>query len=220
MHSCSQLHRNTGDGLACCPSDARDPLTHKPAPSSGSTCMAVFKVQLPCTQVDVTMETIPVFLRGGSIVPRKERARRSTAQMVDDPFTLWVVLDSDGAASGDLYLDDGRSFAFQRGIFAHRRFAFRDGRLSSARVAAPERAAIQPYKDSKYQPSQVIERIVVLGLAGGPNGWQVKLQGGSALQAAPGPLVLRPELASSTAALVIRKPDLPVADDWILQFSK
>lgn len=182
--------------------------------------MAVVKVQLPCMQVDVTMETIPVFLRGGSIVPRKERARRSTVQMVDDPFTLWVVLDSDGTASGDLYLDDGHSFAFQRGIFAHRRFAFRDGRLSNARVAAPERAAIQPYKDSKYQPSQVIERIIVLGLAGGPNGWQVKLQGGGALQAAPGPLVLRPELASSTAALVIRKPDLPVADDWILQFSK
>lgn len=182
--------------------------------------MAVVKVQLPCMQVDVTMETIPVFLRGGSIVPRKERARRSTVQMVDDPFTLWVVLDSDGTASGDLYLDDGRSFAFQRGIFAHRRFAFRDGQLSNARVAAPKRAAIQPYKDSKYQPSQVIERIIVLGLAGGPNGWQVKLQGGGALQAAPGPLVLRPELASSTAALVIRKPDLPVADDWILQFSK
>ena len=194
--------------------------SHKPSPSSSSTCMAVVKVQLPYTQVDVTMETIPVFLRGGSIVPRKERTRRSTAQMVDDPFTLWVVLDNNGAASGDLYLDDGRSFAFQRGIFAHRRFTFRDGRLSSARVSAPERAAIQPYKDSKYQPTQVIERIVVLGLAGGPNRWQVKLQGGSALQAASGPLVLRPELASSTVALVIRKPDLLVADDWTLQFLK
>lgn len=33
-----------------------------------------------------------------------------------------VALDSGGAADGDLYLDDGSSFAYQRGAFLHRRF--------------------------------------------------------------------------------------------------
>lgn len=36
---------------------------------------------------------IPVLQRGGSIVPRKERARRSSSLMVRDPYTLVVALD-------------------------------------------------------------------------------------------------------------------------------
>jgi len=130
------------------------------------------------TRLGVHMESIPVFYRGGHIVPRRcagvggaallfsscarpagggggaalrnpsppfsspntkrpttdtphpprphpkterERPRRSTAQMAHDPFTLIVALDKDGKAEGDLYLDDGKSFAFKRGVYAHRR---------------------------------------------------------------------------------------------------
>ena len=40
----------------------------------------------------------------------------------DDPYTLVVALDSKGCAEGDLYADDGKSFAFERGVFAHRHF--------------------------------------------------------------------------------------------------
>lgn len=43
-------------------------------------------VWLFCTQV-------PVFIKGGSIVPTKWRARRSSAMMRDDPYTLIVALD-------------------------------------------------------------------------------------------------------------------------------
>ena len=39
-------------------------------------------------KVAVTMDTVPVYLRGGYIVPRKERPRRSTAAMAADPLTL------------------------------------------------------------------------------------------------------------------------------------
>ena len=38
--------------------------------------------------VPVTMDTVPVFLRGGHIVPRRERPRRSTAAAAADPYTL------------------------------------------------------------------------------------------------------------------------------------
>lgn len=41
--------------------------------------------------------------------------------MASDPFTLVVALDWDGKASGDLYVDDGRSYAFKRGQYIHRR---------------------------------------------------------------------------------------------------
>lgn len=62
----------------------------------------------------VTMDRIPIYLRGGYITVRRDRARRSTAAMASDPLTLVVVLDADGHASGDVYLDDGRSYAFMR----------------------------------------------------------------------------------------------------------
>lgn len=33
-----------------------------------------------------------------------------------------VALNSSGSAEGDLYVDDGSSFAFERGAYAHRHF--------------------------------------------------------------------------------------------------
>lgn len=40
-------------------------------------------------------EQIPVFYRGGSIVPKKLRVRRCSALMADDPYTLFVALNSE-----------------------------------------------------------------------------------------------------------------------------
>lgn len=35
---------------------------------------------------------IPVYQRGGTVVPRQDRVRRSTECMKGDPFTLYVAL--------------------------------------------------------------------------------------------------------------------------------
>ncbi|XP_030921650.1 neutral alpha-glucosidase AB-like, partial [Geospiza fortis] len=42
--------------------------------------------------VPVTLSTIPVFQRGGTVIPRQDRPRRSTEAMRNDPFTLYVAL--------------------------------------------------------------------------------------------------------------------------------
>ena len=47
---------------------------------------------------DAPLEKIPVFQRGGSIIPKRERARRSSTQMKWDPYTLVVALDIQGRA--------------------------------------------------------------------------------------------------------------------------
>jgi len=39
------------------------------------------------------LSTVPFFFRGGSIIPKKERIRRSSAIMAKDPYTLMVALD-------------------------------------------------------------------------------------------------------------------------------
>lgn len=154
-------------------------------------------------EVPVTMEDIPVFQRGGHIVPRRQRPRRSTAAMHNDPITLVVALNSSGSAEGDLFFDDGSSFAFEHGSFVHRRFRFDNGLLAST----PYDSAAISKPDAKYRPDIAIERIIVMGLPGGPNGWQVTSSDGSAVECNSAP---------SGHALVIKQPKLPIADDWKL----
>ena len=38
---------------------------------------------------------IPIFLRGGSIIPTKQRIRRSSSLTHNDPYTLLVMLDNE-----------------------------------------------------------------------------------------------------------------------------
>ncbi len=45
------------------------------------------------SNVPTPLSQIPVYQRAGTIVPKKERARRSSALMVNDPYTLLVALD-------------------------------------------------------------------------------------------------------------------------------
>lgn len=63
----------------------------------------------------VELSTIPMMLKGGSIVASKNRSRRSAKLMFDDPFQLVVALDDHGAASGVLYVDDGETFGYKHG---------------------------------------------------------------------------------------------------------
>ncbi|TBU52165.1 glycosyl hydrolases family 31-domain-containing protein [Dichomitus squalens] len=73
--------------------------------------------------VPAELHQIPVFVRGGSIIPTRERPRRSSPLMKHDPFTLRVALGSDGSARGELYLDDGETYSHQQGQFVWREFA-------------------------------------------------------------------------------------------------
>uniref|UniRef100_A0A8B9G4A4 Neutral alpha-glucosidase AB n=1 Tax=Amazona collaria TaxID=241587 RepID=A0A8B9G4A4_9PSIT len=87
--------------------------------------------------VPVTMSSGPMFQRGGTVVPRQERVRRSTECMQGDPFTLYVALSPQGTAEGDLFLDDGKSFDYEtKARFLHRQFTFA-GNTLTARYPPP-----------------------------------------------------------------------------------
>lgn len=52
-------------------------------------------------QLEVSEESIPAFQKAGTIMPRKDRFRRSSTQMVNDPYTLvciWGTLQRIGNA--------------------------------------------------------------------------------------------------------------------------
>lgn len=105
------------------------------------------------------LERMVVLQRGGAIVAKLERRRRSTRAMGRDPLTLVVGLDAGGAARGELYLDDGRSYDHGRGHYAVRRFAFADGALTASTAGGGEKA---------FEGSEAaVERVVVLGWGGG-----------------------------------------------------
>ncbi|XP_016129916.1 neutral alpha-glucosidase C [Sinocyclocheilus grahami] len=103
----------------------------------------------------VTLNTVPVFQRGGTVVPRRAGCGSSTADLQQHPFTLTVALDSKGNADGLLYLDDGHSFSYRDQMqFCLRRFTMRAGRLVNS--CADDQGSF--VSDDK------VESVVILGL--------------------------------------------------------
>lgn len=58
--------------------------------------------------IDAPLEKIPVYVRGGVILPYQEPAL-NTVQSRKNPFGLTVALDSSQSASGEIYWDDGEA---------------------------------------------------------------------------------------------------------------
>ncbi|XP_006778117.1 PREDICTED: neutral alpha-glucosidase C isoform X1 [Myotis davidii] len=114
-----------------------------------------------CTvKIPVALDTIPVFQRGGSVVPIKTTIGKSTGWMTDSPYGLRVALSTKGSAVGELYLDDGHSFQYlQKQQFLHRKFCFCSGVLSNS--CADERG--------HYTSKCEVEQIFVLGLKKQPS---------------------------------------------------
>jgi alpha-glucosidase len=70
------------------------------------------------------LATLPVFVRGGSILPI-EPLVQSTNQMPRGPLTLRIYAGDPGenaACGGSLYLDDGKTMAYRQGAFLRMSF--------------------------------------------------------------------------------------------------
>uniref|UniRef100_A0A8C4GNN5 Glucosidase II alpha subunit b n=1 Tax=Dicentrarchus labrax TaxID=13489 RepID=A0A8C4GNN5_DICLA len=137
--------------------------------------------------IPVTMSSIPVFQRGGSIIPRKLRVRRSSTCMEHDPYTLYVALNPQRTAEGELYIDDGHTFNYEKKEFIHR----------SLSNLAPE---------AQFSTRSWIERIVILG-ASKPSKVTLKTAGGQESQ-------LEFEFDASMSVLTLRKPGMNAGVDW------
>lgn len=65
------------------------------------------------TETDLTLDRMLLYIRGGSIIARKDIVRRSSHSMKFDPYTIVVALDEKGEANGYLYVDDGESYEYK-----------------------------------------------------------------------------------------------------------
>ncbi|XP_030357420.1 neutral alpha-glucosidase AB isoform X1 [Strigops habroptila] len=149
--------------------------------------------------VPVTMSSVPVFQRGGTVVPRQERVRRSTECMQGDPFTLYVALSPQGTAEGDLFLDDGKSFEYEtKARFLHRQFTFA-GNTLRASSADPR---------GSFDTPAWLERVVILG-AGKPAAIILQPANGSETR-------LDFQHEAEPPVLTVRKPGVRMGDDWAI----
>lgn len=109
--------------------------------------------------IDAPIDFVPVFQRGGTIVPTWQRIRRAASLMIQDPLTLFVALDRSGNAKGRAYLDDGATFDYKKGVFVSVEMEYRTTSANEAEITG------EPTADSgKYETETWIERIEVRGL--------------------------------------------------------
>lgn len=150
--------------------------------------------------VRTPLHKIPVFVLGGSIITLRERSRRSSALMIQDPFTLHVYPDAQGNANGELFLDDGHSFLYKRGEFILVSWKFelnlkkKVATLSSTRRNASEKV-----------PSSRLERIVIYGLPKSIKSAQLPMQS-TLYNLATSPYISDAKATSETKILVVKNP--------------
>jgi alpha 1,3-glucosidase len=140
-----------------------------------------------------------VFLRGGSIVPMKERIRKSSELMFVDPFQIVVGLNGEGKAEGELYVDDGETFKFvQEGEFVHRKIVFEGNVLKSVPAVGSGQ-----FKDFQV----VIEQIKIAGLKRPPK----TVVGGEGQ--------LQFDWEGESEVLTILRTQIPVNGDFTIVFN-
>ncbi|XP_005211697.1 neutral alpha-glucosidase C isoform X4 [Bos taurus] len=152
-----------------------------------------------CTvKIPVTLDAIPVFQRGGSVVPIKTTIGRSTGFMTNSPYGLRVALSTKGSAMGEFYLDDGHSFQYlHQKQFLHRKFSFSSGVLTNS--CADERG--------HYPSKCVVEQILVLGLKKQPSSVTAHSADGSAQPVAF-------TYHATTSTLKLETLSLNIGADW------
>jgi len=147
-------------------------------------------------------DKVPVFQRGGSIIPVKERIRRSAALMHEDPVTLVVAPDREGKASGTLYLDDGKSFEYRDGARIYVEFTYDNGKLESKLLSS----------SGSYKTEVWLYKVKVLG----QDSRTVSTQGLATLSSGSGQNKLNTSFSHSDGVLTIRKPGVNLGEQWTI----
>ncbi|XP_044733910.1 neutral alpha-glucosidase AB [Chrysoperla carnea] len=151
--------------------------------------------------VPVDMAKIPVFQKGGTIIPTKQRYRRSLTLTHDDPYTLIVALDSKGEANGTLYIDDNESFEYQKGKYLYLSFTFKNNVLTARRID----------QDATYPANSWIERVIVIGYSkSAPAAASLKIDGKKDIIKLPVTL----DETRQHKTLVVKKPAVKMTQTW------
>jgi len=167
--------------------------------------------------VEAPLDRIPLFARGGHIIPRKDRPRRSSRLMQYDPITLVVVLGKSGNAQGSLYIDDGETFDYESGAQIFVNFVFDKETLT---LTSRDMATTGPMTKS-YRKSMEAVRVEKVIVIGAPNHWADKrhVTAEQDSKAVEPELLFHPTDGKRAAWAVVRDPRVSIARDWRISFA-
>lgn len=148
------------------------------------------------------LEKIPVFVKGGSIIPRKMRLRRSSKLMFYDPITLLITPDASGQAEGSLYMDDEHTLAHEtQSLHALVHFTLDKGTLECV------------IAEGSYRPVNTIERIVIAGQRVSPKRVRLSNTTGSKVGEDKD---LTFVFNADADTVTIKKPDVAAVSRWTI----
>lgn len=105
-------------------------------------------------KIDAPIDRIPILLEGGHVTFSKEKYRRSSRLLRNDPYTLTVAPNKCQNAFGRLYVDDGETFNYKNGDFLEAHVTLKGGRtIKNVPVHEPT--------DKSSIGSTLIEKIVL-----------------------------------------------------------
>ena len=134
-----------------------------------------------------------------------------------DPYTLVVILNEDGKAEGELYVDDGESFDYKSGAHIHRRFDFSEGALTSSALPNVQVGSKVSKEYLKKMKDVRIERVVVVNA---PKSWlgrdEVVITELGKDRTAVATFFAGKDGAADWA--VVKRPHVGVGNDWVLRF--
>ena len=115
-------------------------------PTAGRKGIDNAAISQPEVHIHRTLETLPVFVRAGSVIPEQPLVQ-STEEQPQGPLTLRVYPPTTFGAdcSGSLYLDDGVSYDFKKGDFLRVNFACRLSAQGLIVTVAPREGSFQPW---------------------------------------------------------------------------
>ncbi|XP_063235719.1 lysosomal alpha-glucosidase-like [Bacillus rossius redtenbacheri] len=106
------------------------------------------------TTLSAPLDTIPLLVRGGAVLPMQTPATTTTAAR-KNKFGLMVAADPSGAATGSLYWDDGDTLGtYEQGAYNLITFTLRDSQLTGT-----------PTHTGYTGESMVLGNITVLGVS-------------------------------------------------------
>jgi alpha-glucosidase len=93
--------------------------------------------------VNAPLDSVPLFGKGGTVVPLGP-AMEWSEQRPLDKLTLEVYTDAQGAASGQLYEDDGTSYTYQQGGYSLTRYECKLEAANTHKLIAKREGQFQP----------------------------------------------------------------------------
>jgi len=102
-------------------------------------------------EYNISNEKIGAFIKGGEIITKKMRIRRSVQKMKNDPFTIIIALDLENKAEGIIYFDDEESLEYQKYKYSLLKITYENNKIDLE------------WTIYNYPVINNIEKIIILG---------------------------------------------------------